>query len=117
MILLWCLLGISLAFGIARYNQSNKLFWILFTSFVIGIAGASVYNKLTNDQSETESVQVCPTQACSGSVNIVTTEPENEECAFLSPLVSKDNTPGDNRHDFIVEGPNLKKITPPPQTS
>lgn len=42
MILLWFLLGIALIFGIAKYNESNKLFWTLLLSFIIGIAGAKV---------------------------------------------------------------------------
>lgn len=114
MILLWCLLGISLAFGIARYNQSNKLFWILFTSFVLGIAGASVYHKITDNQSEAESAQVCPTQEYFGSnQNCVTLESDDKVCALLPPLVSQDYTPEQSRR--IVDDESIGVDTPPPQ--
>ena len=51
MILIYFVLGFLLALGIARYNQSNKLFWTLFMSFVLGIAGGSIYQKLTTSMS------------------------------------------------------------------
>lgn len=42
MILLWFILGIALIFGIARYNESNKLFWTLLFAFVMGFAGTKM---------------------------------------------------------------------------
>ena len=64
-ILLWIVVAFLLALAIARYNESNKTFWILFISLLIGIAGGSVYSKLTQDtQSEPNSYEgVSPTQA------------------------------------------------------
>lgn len=115
MILFWCLLGIALAIGIARYNQSNKLFWILFTSFVIGIAGASVYNKIVTPNNQTESTQVYPTQEYSGSNSLVTIEPEYNMCAITPNLVSQDYTPEHNGLNLIVEDVHLAVQTPPPQ--
>ena len=90
MILLWCLLATAIAFGIARYHQSNKLFWSLFTSFVIGIAGAAVYNKIvTSEQSEIRSTQVLPTQVTStanGNVTIVAEDAKYQESALVSQV-------------------------------
>lgn len=61
--LLWVLLGVVLAWALARINQSNKLFWILFTSFMVGIAGAALMNKVVSAQSENEIIQTCITQS------------------------------------------------------
>lgn len=64
MILLWFVLGILLAFAIARYNESNKLFWQLMLAFVLGYA-ATVMCTRTFDEEGRSSVnltQVYPTQ-------------------------------------------------------
>jgi len=36
------LLGFLIIFGIARYNESNKLFWALFISYILSFAAAKV---------------------------------------------------------------------------
>ena len=61
---LWFLLGVALIFIIARYNESNKLFWILFLSFIMGFAGAKMLLDSTSsdEQSNGNLTQVCPTQ-------------------------------------------------------
>ena len=41
MTILWFLLGIAIILGIARYNESDSLFWKLLVSFV-GAYGAAV---------------------------------------------------------------------------
>ena len=46
--LLMFVIGLILIIGFARYNESNRLFWILLISFLSGIAGASIYNTCTN---------------------------------------------------------------------
>jgi len=62
MILLWFLFGIALAFGIARYNESNKLFWTLAVAFLLGFAGTKmVLNSSSDEQSNGCPTQVCPT--------------------------------------------------------
>lgn len=55
MILVWVFVGLLIALALARINQSNKLFWILFTSFMVGIASSSVYNQYRKTQCKTES--------------------------------------------------------------
>lgn len=65
MILLWFILGVALIFGIARYNESNKLFWTLLISFVMGFAGAKMINDVhfSNDEQSNDCLtQVCSTQ-------------------------------------------------------
>ena len=61
MILAWVFVGLLLALAIARINQSNKVFWILFTSFMVGIAGSSIYNKCRATQCEKTSSSYCHT--------------------------------------------------------
>lgn len=61
MVLLWVIGGLTTAAAIARMNKSNKLFWILFTSFMVGIAGGSLYNKCKDTQCETSSSSSCRT--------------------------------------------------------
>lgn len=65
MILLWFLLGVVLIFGIARYNESAKLFWTLLLSFIGAFTVTSVILNSNKDENEskTELVQMCPTQA------------------------------------------------------
>lgn len=64
MILLWFFFGILLAFGIARYNESNKLFWQLAVSFIIGYATTVMVTRTINgsERSSENLVQVYPTQ-------------------------------------------------------
>lgn len=62
MILLWFVLGMLLAFAIARYNKSNKLFWQLALSFVLGYALTVMYTRTFSERSSDNLTQVCPTQ-------------------------------------------------------
>ena len=64
MILLWFALGTLLAYGIARYNESNKLFWQLFLAFVLGFTATVVCNRAfhSEERSNDNLTQVCPTQ-------------------------------------------------------
>lgn len=64
MILLWFVFGILLAFGIARYNESNKLFWQLAVSLILGYAATVMVIRTIggSERSSENLVQVCPTQ-------------------------------------------------------
>ena len=55
-------LGVLVIAAIARYNESNKLFWTLFTTFTLGYAGTTMLIKSASKQSESECTQVVPTQ-------------------------------------------------------
>ena len=65
MIVLLFLLGVLVIFGIARYNESDKLFWTLFFSFVGMFTVGTVANIAigANKKSKDHHCQVCPTQA------------------------------------------------------
>lgn len=70
MILAWVFVGLLIAWAIARINQSNKLFWILFTSFMVGIAGSSIYNKCRATQCKTESSSYYHTLSTCNTMNL-----------------------------------------------
>ena len=93
MILLWSFCGIAAAYCIGRNNQSNKLFWVLFTSFVVGIAGAAVYNKCTQSSKEEIRVtQVSPMQDDSMPM-FVTIDIEQAECNNMPAPAGKEILP------------------------
>ena len=56
--------GIAMIFSIARYNESNKLFWTLLLAYISGFAITKMLYDNTNgeEQSNTNLTQVCPTQ-------------------------------------------------------
>lgn len=64
MILLWFLFGIALIFIIARYNESNKLFWTLLFAYVMGFAGTKMVYEIHhgNEQDDVNVMQVYSTQ-------------------------------------------------------
>ena len=121
MILLWCLIAIAIALGIARYNQSNNLFWILFIAFLLGIAGASIYNKVVKSehQSEAQLTQVCPTQDVQNVVDYLSctkSVAETYEMSLEPSLVSKDSTPEQSELSFVLSKWVAMTQTPPPKS-
>ena len=74
MILLWFFVGILIIFAIARYNESNKLFWLFLLSYVMGFAGTKmVYDTFSGDkQSNDNLVQVSSTQVMSTALSTAT---------------------------------------------
>jgi hypothetical protein len=74
MILLWFFVGILIIFAIARYNESNKLFWLFLLSYVMGFAGTKmVYDTFSGDkQSNDDLVQVSSTQVMSTALSTAT---------------------------------------------
>lgn len=58
------ILGILIILCIAKYNESNKLFWTLFTAFTLGFAGMKVVADTFSEkeQSETTFNQAYPIQ-------------------------------------------------------
>lgn len=88
-------MGCVLAGTIARINQSNKLFWILFTSFVVGIAGGSLYAKYNNvDNKKKEVVVSVPTHdSCATVMAIPSVTPVVfDSIDTMSDHVSQDTT-------------------------
>lgn len=88
MILLWALFGLLTAMAIGRIEKSNKLFWILFTSFMVGIAGGHLYMKYKEAKSEESVPVIMPTVGQTTPV-FVTADVVTELCAPAPKLLSK----------------------------
>ena len=87
MVLLWFILGILLIFAVARYNESNMLFWTLLFSLTIGFAGAKMVldiNHGNEQESNISNVQVNPTQ-------VSTTSPSAILYCVMEELVESNN--------------------------
>ena len=62
------ILGIVLITLIARYNESNKLFWALLTCYVLGFAGVKlIHDSFAKNEGKTTFMQVQPTQGLAAS--------------------------------------------------
>lgn len=71
MILLWFIIGIVLIFAIARYNESNKLFWTLLLAFLFGFAGTKmVIQTNAEKQSKGNLEQMHPTQVSKAMLDV-----------------------------------------------
>lgn len=58
------LLGLIIIFGIARYNESNKLFWALLISYILSFTVTKVITDTFGDEERSEKTlnQAPPTQ-------------------------------------------------------
>lgn len=62
------IIGLVLITFIARYNESNKLFWALLTSYVLSFAGCKlIIDNFGHDESNNTFMQVQPTQGLAAS--------------------------------------------------
>lgn len=102
---LWVIVAFIVSVLVARYNQSNKLFWQLFTAFIVGIAGTHIYNKVTtNDESYVDSV-VAPSQefhCTSATAMLPVTEVSNEAESRKLHSVSSDSNITDSDYAELV---------------
>lgn len=94
MTLLAFIIGIVLITLIARYNESNKLFWSLLVCYVLGFTGVKLYiDNFTNNESKVKLEQVQPTQgliASSGSlVYLLADESTSTNKTIMSKPVSQ----------------------------
>ena len=82
MILFWFLIGIALILAISRYNEDDKLFWMLFISFIGAFASTvAVYKYISNKkQDKVEYVTSVPTQVLYAGPHIY--------CVLADPGVS-----------------------------
>ena len=62
------IVGIILIALVARYNESNKLFWALLTSYVLSFAGCKLLiDSFGHNESNNTFMQVQPTQGLAAS--------------------------------------------------
>lgn len=126
MILLWFVLGIVLAFGIARYNESNKLFWTLLFAFIMGFAGTKMLLDVTHNGNEKDNgslVQVYSTQVSATTLNMLSCHmmSKTNPVVTAQKLVSKSFIPVEKEKTVILskifgkvrDQPTLNLIKPP----
>lgn len=84
------ILGLLIILGIARYNESNKLFWILFVSYVLGFAGVKMLLDVfgEKEQSEVSLNQAYPIQGLATMDNAFVCEVTNI-CSPTTKTMSK----------------------------
>ena len=119
------LLGLAIIIGIARYNESNKLFWALLTCYTLCFAGAKlVIDSMSENKSKNAFEQVQPTQglmAASGSFQfLVTDNTSSATTKVTSKPVSKAIVPAIERSitlsdvSGVTEGLYLHALPNPP---
>lgn len=114
MILLWLIVALILAIIIARLNESNKLFWVAFMSFAIGIAIESIANKM--GQSKDDLTQAYPTQVVDSTLSMnssLADVPDTTQSLVPNP-VSQDSTPDYSENHLTLSKRNVKPKTEPP---
>lgn len=99
--------------AVARYNESNKLFWTLLTPFVVAFAVTKMIQKDSSPkQDETVTLQVSPTQSpvltSDAFMYLLAGDSVQETKKATSPSVSKDTIPVEN--DTIIRSKATSKI-------
>jgi hypothetical protein len=99
--------------AIARYNESNKLFWTLLTPFVVAFAVTKMIQKDSSPkQDETVTLQVSPTQSpvltSDAFMYLLAGDSVSETKKATSPSVGKDTIPVEN--DTIIPSKATSKI-------
>ena len=93
------ILGILCILGIARYNNSNKVFWALFVSYTLAFTVGTIAYKATEkkEQSQVMLNQAYPTQGLLATQGTFVCIPEYVDYTtpvkVTSSLVSQDYTP------------------------
>lgn len=110
MTLFMFILGILIILGIARYNESNKLFWVLFTCFTLGFAGTKLIIDAFDDKEKNEVSlnQAYPTQGLPAMDNAFICIVNNISDATLKTMsnpVGQVNAP-----DYVENIPTLSYV-------
>ena len=99
--------------AVARYNESNKLFWTLLTPFVVAFAVTKMIQKDSSPkQDETVTLQVSPTQSpvltSDAFMYLLAGDSVSGTKKATSPSVGKDTIPVEN--DTIIPSKATSKI-------
>ena len=99
--------------AVARYNESNKLFWTLLTPFVVAFAVTKMIQKDSSPkQDETVTLQVSPTQSAvltsDAFMYLFAGDSVSGTKKATSPSVGKDTIPVEN--DTIIPSKATSKI-------
>lgn len=119
MALLWFLLGIAIIFCIGRYNESNKLFWVLLISFIGSFTAATVVYKTVKGNKSHATKVYCPTQGSEGpNTYAIAYEDLYDTYSKLPKPVSYGNSPKGSMIIIfkarLYENENVVKLLKPP---
>uniref|UniRef100_UPI003FEE5185 hypothetical protein n=1 Tax=Prevotella sp. TaxID=59823 RepID=UPI003FEE5185 len=116
--LLLLILSIFIALGFARYNKSNKLFWIILVSLLLGFTGKSMVNSAFVDhKSEASTVKSYATPMLAPTCSLQALEPSEGAgtCDETKPA-GKDKVVTDTVAELnLGEDGHIKVLTKPPQ--
>ncbi len=106
MILLTFLIGIALIFCIARYNESNKLFWILLISLFAGFTGGTIAAKLVNNKKNSkekqELTQTGPIQVSQvATVDLLSSTPFDTKGTYVPTPVGQVTSVRDSKLAYV----------------
>lgn len=116
--LLLLILSIFIALGFARYNKSNKLFWIILVSLLLGFTGKSMVNyAFVDHKSEASTVKSSATPMLAPMCSLQALEPSEGAGTFdETKPAGKDTVVVDTvaALNFGEDG-HIKVLTKPPQ--
>lgn len=116
--LLLLILSIFVALGFARYNKSNKLFWIILVSLLLGFTGKSMVNyAFVDHKSEASTVKSSANPMLAPTCSFQALEPSEGAgtCAETKPA-GKDTTVVDTVTVLnLGEGEHTNVLTKPPR--
>ena len=116
--LLLLILSIFIALGFARYNKSNKLFWIILVSLLFGFTGKSMVNSAFVDhKSEASTVKSSATPMLAPTCSLQALEPsEGAGTNVETKPAGKDTVVVDTVAVLnLGEDEHIKVLTKPPQ--
>lgn len=116
--LLLLILSIFIALGFARYNKSNKLFWIILVSLLLGFTGKSMVNyAFVDHKSEASTVKSSATPMLAPTCSLQGLDPSEGAGTFdETKPAGKDTVVVDTvaALNFGEDG-HIKVLTKPPQ--
>ena len=115
--LLMILVSIACALGFARYNKSNKLFWILLVSLLTGFTGCKMVSSAFADHKSEASVKSTPAPMLAPTCSFWALEaPEGAGTCVETKPAGKDTVRVDSiaMLNFGEDG-HIEVLTNPPQ--
>lgn len=110
--------SIAVALGFARYNKSNKLFWVLLVGLLGGFTAKSMVNSAFVDhKSEASVVKSAPTPTLAPTCSFEAVKPsEGDGTSAETKPMGKDTVKADTLTSISFgEDEHLNVLTQPPQ--
>lgn len=110
-------ISIIIALGFARYNKSNKLFWILLVSLLVGFTGCKMVSSLTTSHKSEANVKSSTTPMLTPTCSFKALETEEGEGTIVeTKSAGKDTVAVDSNIKLnFGEDEHITVLTEPPQ--